>query len=264
MAFVLTFSKYRPSPRSDGLLWTQAVIEQAPVPDITTMEPGAFAPIETKLIAPYADPAVPPTLSFTTELATELPGWYRIVFKDATGDQELTLPRLFSGATFRPSTRDVAAFIKNRTVDRNNNFLGDFNNLGVAAGGTAVTADEVESLIQKAESRVLRRIDKDPNVPLATESQAAVTDAIALYAAILVEVTKYSEQIARQTSPYPQLKELFDDTLGELREDIVGVAPGGSGSSGVGLWDLVAGQSMTPHGTFPETDEEKVTYKTGF
>jgi hypothetical protein len=262
MSFVLTFSKYKPSPRQDGLLWTQVVIQQAAVADPATGEPGAWATIDTKPIAPYADPTDPPTLSFTTELATAVPGWYRIVFQDASGDEELTLPRLFSGATFRPSTRDVAAYIKNRTVDRNNNFLGDFNNLGVASGGTAVTADEVEDLIQKAEHRVLSLLDVDPNVPIPTESQAAVTDMMALYAAILVEVTKYSEQISRQTSPYPQLKELWDDMWPSVKEDVTGQGTVVGGN--IGLWDIVATGSRVAQGTFPESDVDKVSYRTFF
>jgi len=263
MAFVLTFTKYKPSPRQDGLLWTQAVIQQAAVADPATGEPGSWTTIDTKAITTYPDATDPPSLSFTTELATALPGWYRVIFQDASGDQEFTLPRLFSGVTFRPSTRDVALYIKNRTVDKNNNFLGDFKNGGVVAGGTAVSADEVEDLIQKAEQRVLRLLDVDPNVPIPTESQAAVTDLMALYAAMLVEITKYSEQIQRQTSPYPQLKELWDDAWPSVKEDVVGTGTVVSGSN-IGLWDIVASGTRSAQGTFPETDEEKVTYKTWF
>lgn len=262
MAFVLTFAKYKPSGRSDGLLWTQAVIQQASV-DALTGEPGAWTQIDVKAIGAYADPTDPPELTFTTEQATLVPGWYRIIFQDASGDQELTQPRLFSGVTFRPSTRDVALYVKNRTVDRYNNFLGDFKNGGMLAGGTAVSADEVEGLIQKAEQRVLRLLDVDPNVPIPTESQAAVTDLMALYAAMLVEVTKYSEQIQRQTSPYPQLKELWDDAWPAVKEDVVGTGQVISGSN-IGLWDIVATGTRAAQGTFPETDEEKVSYQTRF
>jgi hypothetical protein len=263
MSFVLTFSKYKPSPRQDGLLWTQVVIQQAAVADPATGEPGSWTTIDTKAIAGYPDPTDPPTLSFTTEQATLVPGWYRVIFQDATGDQELTMPRLFSGVTFRPSTRDVALYVKNRTVDKFNNFLGDFKNGGVTNGGTAVSADEVEGLIEKAEQRVLRLLDVDPNVPIPTESQAAVTDAMALYAAMLVEITKYSEQIQRQTSPYPQLKELWDDLWPALQKDINPTSAVPT-SSGIGLWDIVATGTRTAQGTFPETDEDKITYKTAF
>jgi len=43
---------------------------------------------------------------------------------------------------FKPDTAEVAVFIKNRTVDENNKFLGDFDDT------TIVTGDEVESLIE--------------------------------------------------------------------------------------------------------------------
>jgi hypothetical protein len=60
---------------------------------------------------------------------------------------------------FRPTTSDVAVFIKNRTVDNNNNFIGDFTDT------TIVTAAEVEHIITQAGSLVLSALRWDPTAP---------------------------------------------------------------------------------------------------
>lgn len=248
MAFVVRFRDYRPSSR-DALPWTQALIQQAAV-TADTAEPGSWTDIETKTIPSYPDPTNPPYMNFETELATLAPGWYRVIFKDATGDQEITAPRMFrSGATYRPSTKSVAVHVKNRTVDANNNYKGDFDNT------TVVTRNEVEEIISLAEERVVRRFDVDPNVSIPTESQAAVTGLVALYSAMLIELTKFSEQVARGSSPYPHLKDLFDEQMKEVREDILGPGTGGDGG-GAG--------SGTAHFTFPDDIGGMIRWDTQF
>lgn len=247
--FIVRFRDYRPSGR-DTLLWTTVLIQQADI-DTLTGEPGAWVDIDTKSIPSYPDPQNPPYMNFETQLGTLAPGWYRVIFKDVTGDQEITAPRMFrGGVSYRPSTRAVAAHIKNRTVDDHNNYLGDFTDK------TEVTGDEVEELIGKAEQRVLRRMDLDPNVPIPTESQQAITDLVALYAAMLVELTKYSEQVASRVSPYAQLKELFDEQLIELREDVTGIKDDDGGG-------VTTAGSGTAHFTFPD-DINQVGWGTQF
>lgn len=259
MSFVISFADYRPSPRNDGLKWTQALIQEAPVGVASTGEPGSYTTIETKAVPAYTDATDPPVLNYTTELATQAPGWYRIIFQDATGDQEFTAPLFFAGANpVRPSTRDVAQYIKNRTVDRLNNYVGDFTDQ------TAVTKAEVEGIITKAQELTLRALDQDPNVAIPTESQAGVRSLIGILAAALVELTKFSEQIARGVSPYPFLKDLFDEQLVHLQTDL-GVTPStpGSGSGHLTVWDLVATQNMESLYDFPIVPEN-VTWTTKF
>src|SRR5262245_54064548 len=108
---------------------------------------------------------------------------------------------------YRPTTLDVAVFIKNRTVDSNNNFLGDFTE------ETIVTGDEVNHIIDEAAPLVLSALRWDPTADppsIPEDNTPAVQTLVALLSAIFTEVTKFSEQIARQVSPYPYLKELFD------------------------------------------------------
>jgi hypothetical protein len=246
MSFVVRFRGVRPSGRDDAVKWVNATIEQAA--DVDGMA-GAFTAVETFAITTYPDAANPPTLDFTTDLATLRPGWYRVRFNDPGAGVEYTSPRIFSQETIRPSTRDVAVHILNRTVDNQNNYLGDFT------ADTAVTDEDVEGLITKAQSRIMSKIDVDPNVAIPTESQQAVSDLIALYAAMLVELTKYGEQIQANRSPYEHLRDLFNTQLQELTVDIQGASALTDTGHAKSLWDLVAVQSNTPHWAFddPET-----------
>lgn len=267
MAFVIRFVNYKPTGRDTGK-WTQAVIQQAPLASTGTAEPGTWSTIETKVIPDYPTVTDPPVMNFTTELATELPGWYRILFRDATGDEEQTMPRYFAGATLRPSTRDVANYVKNRTITPDGNYLGDFSDATHATGVpmTSVTATEVNELIVKAENRVLRRMDIDPNEQplIPAESQAALSDLMALYAGMLIELTKFGEQIARRTSPYPELKVLFDEQLLEMRDDIRNdvILPGEPDPSGPGGTG-VAGFGTAQY-TFPEDVGGMISWETDF
>lgn len=212
MGFHVTFSRYRPSGRTDGIKWTQISIQEAAWSS-DTGEPSGFSEIETKTIPDYLDPAEPPYLTFATENGTQQPGWYKIVFRSVI-DEEETAPQLFRGGTYLPGTRDVALYIKNRTVDAHNQYLGDFTD------ETEVTKEEVEDLIKKARETVLTNFDQDPNVPIPTESQQSITNLISLYAAMLVELTKYSEQVATRISPYEQLKQLYDEQLLAIQKDL--------------------------------------------
>ena len=86
MPQVITFEDYTPTPRYDGNPWTQVEIEEA-----ATEDAAVWTLIDTIAISPVdADPENPATRSFTTELASNLPGlWYRLTFLDATGDDSL-------------------------------------------------------------------------------------------------------------------------------------------------------------------------------
>jgi hypothetical protein len=77
---------------------------------------------------------------------------------------------------------------------------------------------------------------------------------VALFAAISVEVTKFSEQIARQVSPYSYLKEMFDKMLAEKQAEL-GITPpvtGSGGASGLSLVDLIAKEYGRAIFNFPD------------
>lgn len=248
MSFVISIKNLRPSGRQDNILWTAATIEQSA--DADGVPTGGFSTVETFPITTYPDPTEPPTLALTTDQATAIPGWYRVKFTDPGPGIEYTAPLFFDVNRYRPSTKRVASYIDNRTVDTNNNYQHDFTDT------TIVTKDTVEELISTSEEYVLRKLDQDPNVVIPVESQQAVSNLIALYAAMLVELTKFSEQIQANRSPYPFLKQLFDEQWPTVVEDVTGIAPdtGTGGTSATNVWDLVASGSQTVSFAFPTPD----------
>ena len=161
---------------------------------------------------------------------------------------------------FRPTTKSVAAYIKNRTVDPQNNYIGDFT------ADTTVTADEVNSLIDQAGDMVLAALRWDPDAsipPIPDDNIPAARALIALFTACMVEVTKFSEQIARQVSPFPYLKEMFDGMLSQKQAEL-GIQPPttGGGGGGLSLWDLVANEYGQAQYAFP--DNQMVNWDTAF
>lgn len=155
---------------------------------------------------------------------------------------------------FKPTTAEVAAFIKNRTVDGNNNYIGDFNDT------TVVKGTEVNSLILEVGPLVLSALKWDPVALVPTipeDNWPAVKSLIALLTAIFVEVTKFSEQIARQVSPYPYLKEMFDGML-EQKQAELGILP--PDQSHITIPDLIAKQFGQAIFAFP--DNQMVNWDT--
>lgn len=93
MTQVVSFVDYTPAARFDGDPWTEVDVEEADTiaGDSVT---GLWTVIETIPLSPVdADPEDPATRSFTTTLAGDGELWYRLVFRDADGDeQQPTLP----------------------------------------------------------------------------------------------------------------------------------------------------------------------------
>jgi hypothetical protein len=83
MAQVITFENYVPTPRYDSIPWTEVDIEEG------LTETGSFTVIDNMPLSPVdSDPANPAARSFTTELADDaMDLWYRLVFRDASGDE---------------------------------------------------------------------------------------------------------------------------------------------------------------------------------
>jgi hypothetical protein len=78
----------------------------------------------------------------------------------------------------------------------------------------------------------------------------------------VVEVTKFSEQIARQVSPYPYLKNMFDGMLSQKQAELGIQPPAGTGGGGLTLVDLIASQFGRALYSFP--DDPMVGWKTQF
>lgn len=118
-------------------------------------------------------------------------------------------------ADWTPVVADVAALLIARTKPTDAQTpAGTFNT------NTRPTAAQVEELIDKAVAEVESRTG---TVPTAYEPQAINTAAI--YAAMLVELSYFPEQIESDQSPYDRLKELFDAALAGLLTAIRGNSP---------------------------------------
>lgn len=88
MTQVVSFVDYTPAARFDGDAWTEVDIEEADTDDGDSVT-GDWTVIETIALSPVdADPEQPATRSFTTTLAGDGELWYRLVFRDADGDEQ--------------------------------------------------------------------------------------------------------------------------------------------------------------------------------
>jgi hypothetical protein len=117
MSQVITFEGYTPAPRTDGLPWTHARIDEADTSagdsvtgDWSTIDTVALDPVDT-------DPSLPQPHTITTELASSTAAlWYRIVFLDATGDfgQPTTPVQNVVSATPYATIAELARILKLR------------------------------------------------------------------------------------------------------------------------------------------------------
>jgi hypothetical protein len=103
-------------------------------------------------------------------------------------------------SSFIPSVDDVGAILRTRTKDNFGNELGTFTE------DTRPTDQQCLTLIGQAYDDVVGVIDDD--IPETSFRDAR--SAIALRAAMLVELSFWPDQVPLGRSPYAQLKELFD------------------------------------------------------
>lgn len=104
MGYVVTLIGFRPAPRTDQV-WTTADVQEGPAAD------GPWTTIDTAdpLMPLDTDPMDPLVRSFTTVNATQPDGlWYRIIFKDAAGNEQISAPSFNGRATLAvPTVADI-------------------------------------------------------------------------------------------------------------------------------------------------------------
>lgn len=113
-----------------------------------------------------------------------------------------------------PTVAQVGSLLRTRTKGPNMEYLGTFTT------ETVPTEDQVESLIPQAVGEVEARTGE---IPESLESRAG--NVAALYAAMLVELSYFPEQVGSDVSPYDQLKELFDGAMEGLLSATMGNSP---------------------------------------
>jgi hypothetical protein len=215
MTYVVTFTDYTPSARFDALPWTHVRIEEAPTRD------DEFTVLETKALTPVdPDPAHPMSRSFTTELATLAAGWYRVVFLDATLDEQPTDP-VFNGPTYLPTVKRVATILRSLTTTEGGGEAGTFT------ADTDPTADQVMDHIVSAADHVAVKV----GLTIRPELRRAAANVIALRAAIFVWLSSISEQATADTSPIEPLRELYDEEIAAL---VTAISAGAAGKPRAG------------------------------
>lgn len=241
---VITLTRLEPLPRDDSVPWTSAQIQEAANPT------GPWATIDTIALTPLdTDPSDPALRDLSTRHATiDGGGWYRVIWTDASGGastpsqlmQDQTL--LDTGA--RPTVMEVAVRLRARTKTRGGKELGTFSD------DTRPTASDVEELIDDALDEVLGKVQPiDPTLPPGTAYNAPGSDyerrirrAVGLYAAVLVELSYFPEQVRSGQSPVSTLQQLYDSRIRALiAEGETGRAEGmGVGGTGGGSGDAPA------------------------
>ena len=159
MPYVVTFKDYQPSaryPPAEGA-WVTARIEEAsdPAGDWTAIDTITLDPVD-----PH--PKHPRPRDFTTENATLLEGWYRIVWVDALDGEQATSPVQNVDAatvpTWPPSVQDVADLSPAYTrhpVDGTGEQSGAEQN--IFDDTTDPTSSQVQALIDAAVREVMGR-----------------------------------------------------------------------------------------------------------
>lgn len=109
---------------------------------------------------------------------------------------------------FVPSADVVGAILRTRTKDTNGNEIGTFNE------DTRPSGVQVASLILQGAGDLALAIGTSDLPEDLWDSARMVA---AYRAACLIELTYFPEQVALGRSPYPQLKELYDEALASLK-----------------------------------------------
>lgn len=213
-----SFQGYAPPPRYDADPYTKVKIEESDAID------GTFLVIETITLSPVdPDPTKPLVRDFSTDSATQEPGWYKLVWEDASGDTatsaSIYVPIM---PTWTPSVAEVAALIRARTKVAGGKELGTFTE------DTRPTAADVERLIQQAVRRVATNTGADP---CTANLQLDATAAAALYTAMLIEQSYFPEQTTGTSgNSFTSLEKLWKDQISMLTT-AVGEQCGGSGEA---------------------------------
>jgi hypothetical protein len=242
---VLTLERYTPLEREDGFPWTAARIQEAAAPT------GTWAQIDQITLTPLdSDPANPATRDLTTTHATLTEGWYRVIWVDGSGATSSPTPPVqnlsdLAGGT-RPSVAEVAALLRARTKIAGGKEVGTFNTQ------TRPTGSEVEVLIDQAVDEIEGKVQPvDTTVPAWTQQgdtynasgspyERRIRRAITLYAAILIELSYFPEQVRNDQSPVAVYQQLYDERIRALiTEGEVG-RPGGMGEGTSGAGDAPA------------------------
>jgi hypothetical protein len=224
MGYIISLQDYAPPARSDDRPFTKARIEEA------AEATGIWAAIDTlTLPAEHAgsDPEHPEVRELTTRNGTRIEGWYRVVWIDGENNESTptapvqNLSELAGGV--RPTIASVAALLRARTKITGGKEQGTFTE------STRPTANEVDNLIDEALDEVLGKIAVPKE---GTPLEGRARGAIALYAAILIELSYWPEAVASGKSPLVAYEKLYASRVKALIAESETGKPQGEGGVG--------------------------------
>lgn len=197
MGFVVTLVDSTPPARADTLSYTSVRIEEA------AAETGPWTAIDTQATGPDSNPESPATRDLTTRNATLPAAWYRLTWisgSDTSTPSEPVQNAASLAGGMRPTIFDVAQKVRSRTKIKGGSEIGTFNTR------TRPTGDEVEGLIGDAMDEVLGKVKA---AEAGTKYEKHVRGAIALYAAMEVELSFFPEQVGSGKSPYASYEKIY-------------------------------------------------------
>jgi hypothetical protein len=115
--------------------------------------------------------------------------------------------------TWRPSLEELVALLRTRTK---NNFGVE---LGAFTTATRPTDEQAEAMIDYATPHVASRVGSVTDLCQDSLTSRA-RDMAALYAAMLIELSYFPEQVRNNQSPYQEYKKLFDEGMESLTDEV--------------------------------------------
>lgn len=216
------FDDYQPPVRNDGLPWLQAIIQES------SQASGPWAVIDTITLSPVeTDPLHPQAYSFTTDEAELSDGWYRIIWKDAAGDERPTTPVRLSGdirAQIRPTLQSLSSIMRNR-LKTTYGIADVFNNLDGDAG-TTPSANQASDNIDVATDMVLTKL----GLTFDSKYYRLASRASMFKAAALIELGYWPEESNDKNSAYANYESQYNQLMATLITALQGDVPGGSGT----------------------------------
>lgn len=207
---LVSFFDYAPPPRYDSLPWTNIQIFES------TSKDGPWSQIDSFAILPLdTNPAHPAARNFSTDNAL-LPfgtGWYKVRFVDEASDFVEAEPIQNvepEASEYLPSLSDVADLLLSRTRDSNGVYQNTFTN------DTTPTDEQARRIILKAGDDVRRAIGTDIPDNLRDDARRVV----AARAAMMIELSLYSTEVAQQRSSYDDLKDMYNLLIVDLSDSV--------------------------------------------
>lgn len=211
MSTVHTLFNSEPPGRTDDLPWSQVRFEES----LTGEEPVVVADTQD-LELPLDTNPEEPQLRDLTWLSDNQIVYVRLVFLDENDDESLPTNFVLDDGetelvvTWAPTMAQVATFLRARTKDSNGNELGIFN------ANTRPTNTQAIELTSQAINDVVGQL----GIAIPTRVQEIATSVATIGAAMLIELSYFPEQVARNNSPYEELNSLYKTRMRAAREAI--------------------------------------------